>query len=482
MTGAQRPPATTHPAVLVVGASRGLGAAVVEEYAGRGAQVVATVRGDAPTPVQEVADRAGGAVEIEHVDISRPGEISDLARRLGGRRFDLLFVVAGIQLAAADASAASSSDADFTAMMITNVLGAIRAVEELGELVDPAGTIAVMSSGQGSITNNTTGGFEIYRATKAALNQLMRSYAARRAGEARTLLLMAPGWVKHRTGRGGCAVDRPGQHPAARRHRGRLARAHRTALPGPERGHPPLVTGAGVPSRRDGLPRFGPGGVEQSAMDRLGNQRIADARLTDWRKLAQGLAARFVLDGPGAAPAFVSEIHAVAEDVVAHADVRLARGVVDIALCTRVDGRWVTDRDVELARAISAVAAARGARPAPAEVTQLELALDTVREEAVAPFWAALLTGSTDNRVYDSVFDPTDRIPSAWFQRTDLPGPVPQRWHFDLWLAPEAAAGRIAAAVAAGGTVVDDAGAPAFTVLADADGNRVCVCTSLGRG
>jgi catechol 2,3-dioxygenase-like lactoylglutathione lyase family enzyme len=56
-----------------------------------------------------------------------------------------------------------------------------------------------------------------------------------------------------------------------------------------------------------------------------------------------------------------------------------------------------------------------------------------------------------------------------------------QRWHFDLWLAPEAAEERIAAAVAAGGSVVDDSQAPSFTVLADPDGNKVCVCTCLER-
>ena len=57
-----------------------------------------------------------------------------------------------------------------------------------------------MSSGQGSITNNERGGFEIYRASKSALNQLMRSYAARHRNENRTLLLMAPGWVKTELG------------------------------------------------------------------------------------------------------------------------------------------------------------------------------------------------------------------------------------------------------------------------------------------
>ena len=57
-----------------------------------------------------------------------------------------------------------------------------------------------MSSGQGSIANNERGGFEIYRASKSALNQLMRSYAARHRDDPRTLLLIAPGWVKTELG------------------------------------------------------------------------------------------------------------------------------------------------------------------------------------------------------------------------------------------------------------------------------------------
>jgi 4a-hydroxytetrahydrobiopterin dehydratase len=118
----------------------------------------------------------------------------------------------------------------------------------------------------------------------------------------------------------------------------------------------------------------------------------------------------------------------------------------------------------------------------PGEVVQLELALDTADHTVVAPFWSALLTGEPGHVVGDTVLDPTNRVPSLWFQRTDAHEVPRQRWHFDVWLAPEVADERIAAAVAAGGTVVDDAGAPSFTVLADPDGNKVCVCTALTRG
>jgi NAD(P)-dependent dehydrogenase (short-subunit alcohol dehydrogenase family) len=84
----------------------------------------------------------------------------------------------------------------FVRLMVTNALSPMRMVETLQDLVAPNGTIAVMSSGQGSVANNDKGGFEIYRASKSALNQLMRSFAARHADDPRTLLLMAPGWVQ----------------------------------------------------------------------------------------------------------------------------------------------------------------------------------------------------------------------------------------------------------------------------------------------
>ncbi|WP_173401105.1 VOC family protein, partial [Arthrobacter sp. H41] len=75
----------------------------------------------------------------------------------------------------------------------------------------------------------------------------------------------------------------------------------------------------------------------------------------------------------------------------------------------------------------------------------------------------------------------TGRVPSLWFQGTEDHETPRQRWHFDLWLAPEVADERIAAAVASGGSIVDDTAAPSFTVLADLDGNRACICTSLER-
>ena len=185
--------------VLLIGGSRGLGYAIAAEYIHRGSLVVATVRGSGRTALHELQDSARGQLEIEHLDINAPEQLHALRNRLNAHRFDLLFVNAGVA-SDQEVTTADVTTQEFTRLMVTNALSPMRAIESLGELVDPDGTIGIMSSGQGSIANNERGGFEIYRASKSALNQLMRSYAARHHGDNRTLLLMAPGWVKTELG------------------------------------------------------------------------------------------------------------------------------------------------------------------------------------------------------------------------------------------------------------------------------------------
>jgi NAD(P)-dependent dehydrogenase (short-subunit alcohol dehydrogenase family) len=180
---------------LIIGASRGLGCALAAEYLDRGWQVTATVRGTGPTGLHDLAGPAAGRLVIETVDITLPEQVAALHARLAPATFDLLFVNAGVTNGPEETVADVPTDT-FVHLMVTNALSPMRVVEALQDLVAPAGTIAVMSSGQGSVANNERGGFEIYRASKSALNQLMRSFAARRAGDPRTLLLMAPGWVQ----------------------------------------------------------------------------------------------------------------------------------------------------------------------------------------------------------------------------------------------------------------------------------------------
>jgi NAD(P)-dependent dehydrogenase (short-subunit alcohol dehydrogenase family) len=180
---------------LVIGASRGLGLALVEEWANGGWHVTATVRSADRTGLHDLADRHPGTIEIETVDITVPDQIAALHDRLAHQMFDLLFVNAGVANQPEGTVAETSTD-DFVRVMVTNALGPLRVIEALSDRVEPDGTIGVMSSGQGSVANNERGGHEVYRGSKAALNTFMRSYAARHRDEQRSLVLMAPGWVK----------------------------------------------------------------------------------------------------------------------------------------------------------------------------------------------------------------------------------------------------------------------------------------------
>ncbi|MFD5468104.1 SDR family NAD(P)-dependent oxidoreductase [Kitasatospora sp. NPDC127059] len=184
------------PTALIVGASRGLGHAMAAEFLDRGWHVVGTVRDPtARTPLHELADQADGRVTVEHLDVNDPAHLPPLRERLAHRRLDVLFVNAGTASHERTPVGAVPT-ADFIEVMVTNALGPMRVIEALEDLVPPAGLIGAMTSGQGSITNNTTGGRELYRGSKAALNMFLRSFAARRSGTRRSFVLLAPGWIR----------------------------------------------------------------------------------------------------------------------------------------------------------------------------------------------------------------------------------------------------------------------------------------------
>ncbi|HWY17068.1 MAG TPA: SDR family NAD(P)-dependent oxidoreductase [Rhizomicrobium sp.] len=189
---------------LIIGASRGLGLGLAEEYLKRGWCVIATMRGNARTGLNDLADRHGDDLEIEQLDINRPDQLAALRARLEGRRLDLLFVNAGVTNDPGETIADVSAE-EFTRIMVTNALSPMRTVEALQHLVPATGAIAVMTSGLGSVADNESGGWEIYRASKASLNTLMRSFAARHSADPRALFVMHPGWV--RTDMGGPHAD-----------------------------------------------------------------------------------------------------------------------------------------------------------------------------------------------------------------------------------------------------------------------------------
>jgi NAD(P)-dependent dehydrogenase (short-subunit alcohol dehydrogenase family) len=183
--------------VLIVGASRGLGLALAEEYCSRDWRVIATVRRTSEQ-LDALAARFPGSLAIETVDINDAEQVRALRGRLNDDRLDVLFVNAGICVAREN-TPADVEVSDFTDLMITNALSPMRVVELFERLVRSRGAIAVMSSELGSITKNR-GFWEIYSASKAALNMLMKCFAGRHPGDPRALLLMAPGWVRTEMG------------------------------------------------------------------------------------------------------------------------------------------------------------------------------------------------------------------------------------------------------------------------------------------
>ncbi|CAK9885051.1 MAG: C-factor [Candidatus Erwinia impunctatus] len=183
--------------ILIIGASRGLGHAIVETFIGHDWHVTATVRDQRMlTPLHTLAERHPGQVTIETLDINDQQQLMDLGENLAGQVFDMLFVNAGIPNQDPTQTIAEVSTDEFIQVMVTNALSPMRAVEALQHLLRDDGLIGVMSSGQGSITNNIAGHRELYRGSKAALNMFMRSFAARQDAGSRPLMVMAPGSIK----------------------------------------------------------------------------------------------------------------------------------------------------------------------------------------------------------------------------------------------------------------------------------------------
>jgi NAD(P)-dependent dehydrogenase (short-subunit alcohol dehydrogenase family) len=181
---------------LIIGASRGLGWGLAREFTRQDWSVIATVRDThRRTALHSLQAESGGALEIERVDITKPDEIAALRARLLGRRFDLLFVAAGVTNDTTQTIGEVATD-EFVRVMVTNALSPLRVIEQFLDLVTPVGQVAVMSSELGSVTDNTDGGWEVYRASKASLNTLMRCLVARRTADTRTYYVIAPGWVR----------------------------------------------------------------------------------------------------------------------------------------------------------------------------------------------------------------------------------------------------------------------------------------------
>lgn len=204
----------------------------------------------------------------------------------------------------------------------------------------------------------------------------------------------------------------------------------------------------------------------------------ASEGVQDWRVLFGGAHACFRTGSFAVGLAFVDAIGVLAEAANHHPDIDLRYPAVTVRLVTH-DVGGLSDRDVALARQISAAAADLGIAADPAAVQVIQIGIDTLVSAEVLPFWRAVLGYQVRNEI--ELVDPQGRLPRFWFQQMDAPRPERNRIHVDVSVPHDQAEARIAAALEAGGRMVDDAQAPAWWTLADAEGNEVDVATWRGR-
>lgn len=191
---------------IIIGASRGIGLALVGELAGRGWQVTATARGDAPA-LAALAAASNGQITLATVDIDSSDSIAALDAALAGQQFDLIFVNAGTY-GPAHQSVDKVTAAEMGALMMTNTIAPIRLARLLLPRARPGGTIALMSSILGSVALNEMGTTALYRASKAGLNIIARGFYVEEVKKlGLTLLNLHPGWVKTEMGGPGAPVE-----------------------------------------------------------------------------------------------------------------------------------------------------------------------------------------------------------------------------------------------------------------------------------
>lgn len=198
----------------------------------------------------------------------------------------------------------------------------------------------------------------------------------------------------------------------------------------------------------------------------------------DWRVLAFGASAHFRTGSFGAGMMLLERIGVLADGVNHHPDVDLRYGHLTVRLFTH-ELPGLSDRDLALARDISAAARDLGIEADAEAVQDVGLTLDALDKPAVLAFWQALL--GYEPMGDDDLVDPLGRWPSIYVQQLDQPRPQRNRIHVDVFVPHDHAEARIAAALAAGGQLLSDEHAPAWWTLADPEGNEADVATSTGR-
>ena len=204
----------------------------------------------------------------------------------------------------------------------------------------------------------------------------------------------------------------------------------------------------------------------------------------DWRVLGEGACAFFRTGSYAAGARLVAAIGELDGLDGHHPDLDLRDEGVTVRLVTATDtGFGLGERDLELARRISAVARELGLVADPSAVQTVQVSIDALVSKDVMPFWRAVLgyeyrADSPD----EDLIDPRGRGAPFWFQDMDAPRPQRNRIHIDVWVPHDRAEARVAAALAAGGRLVSDRFAPGWWTLADPEGNEADVATWMEHG
>ncbi|MEU6577621.1 VOC family protein [Streptomyces sp. NPDC046805] len=214
-----------------------------------------------------------------------------------------------------------------------------------------------------------------------------------------------------------------------------------------------------------------------SEVGRLRPQQFhATAGLGDWRVLGEGACAYFRTGSFAAGARLVQAISELPDIEAGNPDVDLRHDGVTVRLIT-ITGEYygLTERNVEQARRISALARTLDIPADPSAVQTVQVTVDALAGPDVVRFWRALLGYADRANSPEDLIDPHGRGAPFYFQRMQTPRTDRNRVHVDVWVPYDQAEARIAAAVAEGGRVVTDAHAPSHWVLADPEGNEACV-------
>lgn len=186
--------------VLIIGASRGIGLEFVRQYRAAGDRVVATARSEEAL----AALREQGATALK-LDVTDTASASGLAWQIDGHQFDVVVINAGVY-GPRHAGLETPTQAEFDSVMHTNVLGPMRMLPQLVDALAPGARIGILSSRMGSLGLRTAHAGWLYRASKAAVNSVMKDASLALVGKA-SLCSFHPGWVRTEMGGTGADID-----------------------------------------------------------------------------------------------------------------------------------------------------------------------------------------------------------------------------------------------------------------------------------